>query len=212
MLSCVATALLPEPDPDEAERDRRDLLRSADQLLNQVEALRLKELGLVPDSLGSALAALAARLGRSAAQDRLRTVSAAHHLVFALQQRLMSGNPRNPNPRSHSGRASGSPQLTVIANSKRWKLLALPPRVGSSEEDAEHWKEVVWATVDRARERWIYAQRTAVAAAMGGAGRSEARAAAEAMSAAWSNYFELLLEAEKITGESAPELPLPLSR
>src|SRR5207253_4029574 len=126
------------------------------------EQLRLMEQRTVPRTLAGAVRQLQLRLGQSDPASP-RTVRAAHNLVFAVQQRLMAANPRNPQPRSHPGRAAGSPRVARLPAAGSWKLLSLPPRGFGQEED--EWRELVTLTVTRALDRWSWVQGRAVHAA-----------------------------------------------
>lgn len=187
--------------PDVSERRRRHLLAESDELLGSVEMLRLDDSNDLPATLGTAIAALQERLGRSAPGPP-GTVRAAHNLVFAIQQRLMAANPGNPNPRAHSGRGMGQPMMAAVAAGRRWKFLTLPP--ASASGSREEWLERVEETVERACDRWAYAHHQAVRATR--EGRRSAALAAIAQ-AAWDNYFELRSEADRLWATSAAPSP-----
>ena len=131
-------------------------------------------------------------------------IDAAHELVFAVQQRLMAANPTNPRPHRHAGRPSGQPVLTLVREDRRWKLLALPSP--SSFADETEWFSQVDSTVERACDRWCYAQQHAVRAA-----REHMRAelAVAVARIAWSNYWDLLQEAERIKRGLRPPAGIP---
>jgi hypothetical protein len=191
------------PATDEAaELQRRFLLAESDLLLEDVEMLRLNDATEAPPRLREAIRAMQIRLGRHNPPVAPATLDAAHDLVFAVQQRLMSANPKNPRPSRHSGRPSGQPVMTLIREDKKWKVLALPPPLG---DDAEWW-ELVESTVERAWDRWCYAQQHAVRAARM---HIKAQVALALAQAAWSNYWLLLLDAERIRERisAAPEQP-----
>jgi hypothetical protein len=181
---------LPELSPDEP---RRRLLDESDLVLEAVEQLRLVDARAVPESLREAIASLQARLGRRDLPPPPATLRAAHSMVFAVQQRLMAANPRNPGTRAHPGRAAGSPRLQAVRPGASWKILTLPPRPATGDQAA--WLELVEATVERALERWAYAQYQAARAARehGQAGLELALARA-----AWTNYYQLSREAEEL--------------
>jgi hypothetical protein len=188
---------------DAAERHRRLLLAEADLLLGRVEDLRLAELPVVPPALAAAVRSLQVRLGHVEAAHP-RTVRAAQHLVFAVQARLMATNPRNRQPRRHSGRAGGEPRVTRLRRGAMWKVLTLPappPAFGAGAE--AEWRQHVTLTVQRALDRWTSAQGQAVAAARAGEG---ALAAVRRASAAWANYWDLRCEAQALLSRpsSAP--------
>jgi hypothetical protein len=72
-------------------------------------------------------------------------------------------------------------------------VLALPSAPNGAA-DAE-WLELVDCTVERALDRWCYAQQHAARAARE---HFKAHVAAAVAEAAWANYWELLVEAERI--------------
>jgi hypothetical protein len=181
------------------ETRRRSLLAQSDELLDRVEELRLTERRAVPDPLREAIRQLQARLGRADPPTLPATVRAAHELVLAVQQRLMAANPRNPSPRPHPGRGSGQPVTAPVRGGGSWKFLALPPLPGPAAALA--WSDLIEGTVERAWDRWAYAQHHAVRAAHDGAG---AALAAAALRAAWTNYWELTEEAERLRGRPRP--------
>lgn len=176
-----------------AEFHRRFLLAQSDILLDEVETLRLGDATEAPPRLREAIRALQIRLGRRNAPVAPSTIDAAHDLVFAVQQRLMAANPNNPRPARHIGRASGQPLMTLVREDRRWKVLTLPPPPVEGEDD--DWLELVESTVERAWDRWCYAQQHAVRAA-----RSNVRSqiALAVMRLAWTNYWELMEEARRI--------------
>ena len=175
------------------EARRRSLLAESDLLLGDVEELRLSDEAEAPLRLREAIRALQIRLGRRNPPLSATTLDAAHDLVFAVQQRLMAANPRIPRPNRHIRRPGGQPVVTVIREDLRWKVLTLPPPTSSGEET--DWIELVDSTVERAWDRWCYAQQHAVRAARE---RFRAQVAVAVASAAWTNYWELLQESERI--------------
>ena len=112
----------------------------------------------------------------------------------------MAANPRNPQPRSHPGRAAGSPRVARLPVAGTWKLLSLPPRGAGQEEDG--WRELVALTVTRALDRWSWAQGRAVRAARDR--RPEAPWLVTRARVAWANYWELRGEAEMLLREPLP--------
>jgi len=176
-----------------AELQRRLLLAESDVLLDDVETLRLQDELEAPPPLREAIRALQIRLGRRHPPLPSSTLDAAHELVFAVQQRLMAANPHNPRPLRHLGRPSGQPIFTIVRDDKKWKVLTLPPPT-SNGEDAE-WMELVDSTVERAWDRWCYAQQQAVRAARV---RSQTHMAVAVAGVAWDNYWALLQDAERI--------------
>jgi hypothetical protein len=176
------------------ETRRRSLLAESDVLLDDVEMLRLRDETEAPPQLREAIHALQLRLGRRNPPVPPATLHAAHDLVFAVQQRLMAANPTHPHPNRHVGRPSGQPVVTVVTDDRVWKFLTLPsPTIAEIDDD---WLELVDSTVERAWDRWCYAQHHAARAARE---RFKAPAAAAVAQAAWANYWELLMEAERIS-------------
>jgi hypothetical protein len=188
----MATATAPRVG-DEVEAHRRSLMAESDLLLDDVERLRLDDQVNVPLQLREAIRALQVRLGRSDPPLPPATLHAAHDLVFAVQQRLMAANPKHPRPNRHAGRPSGQPVITVVRDGGLWKLLSLPPPPGGAADDA--WLELVESTVERAWDRWCYAQQHAVRAAHE---RYKPHVALAVARTAWTNYWELYVEAEDI--------------
>jgi hypothetical protein len=182
-----------------AEVHRRLLLAESDCLLDEVETLRLLDESEAPARLRQSIRALQIRLGRRNPPVAPPTLDAAHDLVFAVQQRLMALNPKNPRPHRHQGRPGGQPLMTLVREDRRWKVLTLPPPAVSGED--EEWMELVESTVERAWDRWCYAQQHAARAA-----RLQLRAhlALAVAEAAWDNYWGLLQEAELIRSRLAP--------
>ena len=168
-------------------------MAESDALLDEVENLRLNEEAAAPVSLREAIRALQIRLGRRHPSVAPATLEAAHDLVFAVQQRLMAANPKNPRPNRHAGRASGQPLMTLVREDRKWKVLTLPPPTLSGED--VDGIELVDSTVERAWDRWCYAQQHAVRAARA---RVRSQAALAVSRIAWSNYWELRQEASAI--------------
>ena len=184
----------------DADRRRRALLASSDRLLDELEELRLADHVDVPPALRDAVQTLQQRLGSTERPAKPRTLRAAHELVLSVQERLLSTNPRTPVPRrAPPARAAGAPTVARLAGGAEWKLLALPPRQ-PGETDPE-WLEAVRLTVERALDRWCWAQHHAVRAAQAGDGIPALRRAR----AAWEDYWRLLQEAERL-GAVAPIL------
>ena len=185
------------------EARRRALLAESDSLLDDVECLRLSDQTEAPHPLREAIRALQLRLGRHDPPLPPATLHAAHDLVFAVQQRLMAANPNNPRPNRHAGRPSGQPLVTVVRDDRRWKLLTLPPPPNDASD--EEWLALVDSTVERAWDRWCYAQQHAVRAARAHFKPTIAIAVART---AWSNYWELYEEAERIRARLRISQPL----
>ena len=199
-----ALHLLSDP-PDAAERHRRRLLAESDDLLEQVEQLRLRGVRTCPPDVAAPVRRLHLALGRVDA-GQPRTVRAAHNLVFAAQARLMAANPRRPRPRPQPDRPAGVPRVSVLRQGGgAWKFLALPPPPLTAEPaSAGGWWTLVALTVERALDRWTAAQDQAVGAARQGRG---ARRALHRAGAAWRNYWELRCEAEALRRRAGPGLP-----
>jgi hypothetical protein len=175
------------------EARRKSLLAESDCLLEDVETLFLNDHTEAPQRLREAIHALQVRLGRHDPPLPPATLHAAHDLVFAVQQRLMAANPNNPRPNRHVGRPGGQPIVTVVRDDRRWKVLTLPPPPNNVGE--EEWLELVESTVERAWDRWCYAQQHAVRAARE---HFKPHIAVAVAQTAWSNYWELHQEADRI--------------
>jgi len=175
-----------------AELHRRFLLAESDVLLEDVEMLRLNDAAEAPLRLRESIRALQIRLGRRNPPVPAATLDAAHDLVFAVQQRLMAANPKNPRPLRHNGRPGGQPVMTLVREDRKWKVLTLPPPTGMHDEA---WMELVDSTVERAWDRWCYAQQHAIRAARVHVKPMLALAVARA---AWNNYWLLCLDAERL--------------
>ncbi len=195
MVLAMATATVSRLDGDEVEERRRALMAESDCLLDDVERLRLDDHVEAPPQLREAIRSLQVRFGRGDPPVAPSTLHAAHDLVFAVQQRLMAANPKHPRPNRHAGRPGGQPVITLVRENSLWKLLALPPP--PSGEVDEEWLELVECTVERAWDRWCYAQQHAIRAAQE---RYKPHVALAVARTAWSNYWELYLEADEIRG------------
>jgi hypothetical protein len=193
-------AVITRPTQEKAgEALRRSLLAESDCLLDDVEELRLEDHTEAPQPLRDAIRALQLRLGRHDPPMPPATLHAAHDLVFAVQQRLMSANPNVPRPNRHAGRPGGQPVMTVVPGGRRWKMLTLPPPPNQGG-DAE-WLELVESTVERAWDRWCYAQQHAV---RGARERFKPQLALAVAQTAWRNYWDLYQEAERIRSRLRP--------
>ena len=190
----MAVATLLAHSADASEVRRKSLLAESDVLLDDVETLRLDDKTHAPPRLREAIHALQLRLGRRNPPMPPATLNAAHDLVFAVQQRLMAANPKHPRPNRHHLRPTGQPLVTVVRRDRTWKVLTLPsPPANGGEAE---WQEMIDATVERAWDRWCYAQQHAVRAARD---HFKARVAVAVARVAWANYWELLEEAEAIS-------------
>lgn len=180
-----------EAEPTAAERHRRELLAESDCILGEVEELRMARRHQLPPLLRRRLGRLLAEMGRSGPVPP--TVRGAHSLVFVLQHRLMTANPRRPGVPAQMGRGAGTPTLSHIRPGVSWKVLALPDDPGGGRE--ADWAAAVAATVDRALHRWAYAQHHAQRAARR---HEDAQAAVVVARLAWNNYWDLLQDAERV--------------
>jgi hypothetical protein len=189
---------LPDTAPATAELHRREMLARSDRLLDEVEQLRLSDEVRIPPTLREAIRGLQQRVGPETANPR--TVRGAQLLVFAVQQRLMGANPHNSQPRAHVGRARGSPKRARLPGGGEWKELTFPARPAQGP-DSDWWVDVQ-LVVERALDRWSFAQNQAVAAARS---RQPAEKALRRALAAWANYWELRCEAERLLGAPAQE-------
>ncbi|HZQ49539.1 MAG TPA: hypothetical protein VFB69_04445 [Candidatus Dormibacteraeota bacterium] len=177
----------------DADTWRRTLMDESDRLLEEVESLRLADEDQAPITLREAIQGLQRRLGRKDPPLPPATLHSAHDLVFAVQQRIMAANPNHPRPRVHAGRPGGQPVITHVRDQKLWKLLSLPPPPNGTP-DAD-WLQLVDSTVERAWDRWCYAQQQAVRAARA---KNQAAVALAVARIAWANYWELDQEAKAI--------------
>ena len=201
----VATTLTQAPDASETRR--KSLLAESDELLDDVETLRLHDKTEAPPRLREAIRALQLRLGRRHPPVPPATLHAAHDLVFSVQQRLMAANPNHPRPNRHAGRPSGQPVVTVVSDDRVWKMLTLPSPPNDAPDltsEVAEWLELIDCTVERAWDRWCYAQQHAVRAARE---HFKAQGAVAVAAAAWANYWELLQEAERISQRLSAQRP-----
>jgi len=189
----VATATLAPVEEPRADAWRKTLMEESDRLLEEVETLRLDDAQDAPITLREAIQNLQRRLGRKDPPLPPATLHSAHDLVFAVQQRLMAANPNHPRPKVHAGRPGGQPVMARVRDEKLWKLLTLPPPPNGMPDD--EWIELVDSTVERAWDRWCYAQQQAVRAARS---NNRAHIALAVARIAWSNYWELDQEAKAI--------------
>jgi hypothetical protein len=198
MVLRMATATIAAPSQANSDTRRKSLLAESDVLLDDVESLRLQDRTEAPPQLCAAIRSLQLRLGRRNPPLPPATLHAAHDLVFAVQQRLMAANPNLPGPNRHIGRPTGQPLVTVVRDDRVWKVLTLPPPPNGSEElgvELGDWLDLIDSTVERAWDRWCYAQQHAVRAARE---HFKALIAVAVARAAWTNYWELLEESQRI--------------
>jgi hypothetical protein len=182
------------PRSDPSDGHRRELLQLSDELLEDVEVLRLGDRRRVPDRLSSAIEKLQLDAGRGEASIAPATLRSAHELVLSVQYRLMSGNPRNRTIGTHLGRGGGQATVRALAGGGTWKHLVLPPIGGLATAD---WRSLVEDTLERALDRWSFSQHHAAQAARDRSGAKQALARARV---AWTNYWDLREEAERLLG------------
>src|ERR1700693_112062 len=194
MVLRMGAATILAPSEAATETRRRSRLPESDVLLDDVETLRLQDETEAPPRLREAIHALQLRLGRRNPPVPPATLHAAHDLVFAVQQRLMAANPNHPRPNRHAGRPSGQPVVTVVSDDRVWKVLTLPSPPNGVDDAG--WLELVDHTVERAWDRWCYAQQHAVRAARE---HFKAHVAVAVERAAWGNYWELREEGDRIS-------------
>lgn len=177
------------------DRERRRNLAASDELLNQIEEMRLADRVAVPTSLRNRIGAFAAAVGYSRPIDHVTSLRTAHRFVLALQHRLMASNPRSDRPQLHPRFGEGQPITVRVATNAAWKLLTLPtvPDIGPTGE----WLVIAADIIERAWDRWAWAQHHAVAAARCRVGAS---AAVRRAIVAWANYWSLCEELDRVRG------------
>ena len=185
-------------DPHHADARRREQLAASDALLDEIEDLNLLDRRPLPAEVRERIAALCLAVTGAPSESKLKTCVAAHDFVLALQEPLMAANPRTSATRPSGHRRPGQPITVRMPVAGTWKLLSLPAEPdGGFNED---WFVLAALTIERAWERWDYAQHHAAAAARRRS-RSARQAAARAI-IAWSNYWQLLEEADRLRGVS----------
>jgi hypothetical protein len=173
----------PSPaDPD--ERRRQHLLARSDRLLDAVEELRLRDEVETPPGLRERIMELRRLAGVPGRRlpDRLEL---AHNQLLGVQDTLLTLDPRHPRVRGGGGRSAATGEV--------WKHLNLPPIPASGRD--QRWRELARAIVERAFDRWCWAQHHATRAARAG---QDARAALRRANAAWTNYYTLRSEAMRL--------------
>ena len=183
-------------DPSGAEAGRRRNLALSDELLNEIEELRLVDQQALPSLLRGRIQSLHLAVFGKSPDRTLKNLSAAHDSVLAVQHPLMAANPRISMSSPPGGRAPGQPFSITTPFGGAWKLLTLPavPQAGLTDE----WFTLVVATLERAWDRWAYAQYHAITAA-----RRHSRHARQAVAravVAWSNYWQLIEAADRLRG------------
>lgn len=184
------TPVLPAPWlPDPLDGPRQTLLARSDDLLDELEELRLHDRLLTPGPLRRRIEDLRSDAGLSR-RPAPRSLGAAHDLLLSMQQRWLNLNPRHP----------FVTPVPPAAPSEPWKHLPLPPCPPGGPDDT--WRRLARATVERAFDRWCWAQHHATRAAREG---GEGPPALQRAGAAWVNYFQLRQEALRLGAWAAPE-------
>ncbi len=165
------------------------MLARSDELLDQLERLRLRDRLVTPMPLRRRIDDLRADAGL-AQRPVPRSLAAAHDLLLSMQQHWLNLNPRHP-------AVTPSP----VSRAEPWKRLPLPPCPPSGPD--EPWRRLARATVERAFDRWCWAQHHATRAAREGC---DGAPALQRATAAWTNYFQLRQEALRL-GAWAGEMP-----
>lgn len=194
--AATAAVVLPPPLPtrwsiDPSDRPRQTLLVRSDDLLDELERLRLCDRRLTPPTLQRRIEELREEAGLPP-RPAPRTLAAAHDQLLSMQQRWLNLNPRHP------GVTEPPPR-----HRERWKRLPLPPCPPGGPDDP--WRWLARATVERAFDRWCWAQHHATRAAREGV---DGPSALEAAAAAWANYFQLRQEARRLGALPSREGPL----
>jgi hypothetical protein len=185
-------------DPSHPDAHRRDQFAASDALLDEIEELNLLDRRTLPPEVRERITALHFAVTGVRSASKLKTCVAAHDFVLGLQEPLMAGNPRTSASRPSGHRRPGQPITVRMPVGGAWKLLSLPaePDGGFTED----WFVLAALTIERAWERWSYAQHHAVTATRRRS-RNARQAAARAI-VAWSNYWQLLDEADRLRGVS----------
>ncbi len=165
-----------------ADLARQALLARSDDLLDELERLRLQDRRLTPAGLRQRIDKLSSDAGLP---DRPapRSLGAAHDLLLSMQQRWLTLNPRHP----------GVTPPPPAGGNHRWKHLPLPPCPPGGPDDS--WRRLARATVERAFDRWCWAQHHATRAVREG---GDGAPALQRAASAWTNYFELRQEAARL--------------
>ena len=185
-LGFVVPAACPPLSPadwDLVEASRQALLARSDDLLDELEVLRLRDRLLTPAALRRRIEGLRSD-ARFPERSAPRSLAAAHDLLLSMQQRWLNLNPRHPGV---------TPPGPPAPASDRWKHLPLPPCPPGGPD--ETWRHLARATVERAFDRWCWAQHHATRAAREG---GDGPPALQRAAAAWTNYFQLRQEATRL--------------
>ena len=94
-------------DPSNTDALRRGRLAASDELLKEIEALRLADRVSLPPALRDRIRALHVAVNGLGSEAKLKTCRAGHDFVLALQQPLLAANPRNPVTRPSGHRVPG---------------------------------------------------------------------------------------------------------
>lgn len=191
-----AEAVAADAGREDGEARRKRLLAITDQLLGEIEELNLADRRRVPGILKHQIEHVFAVMRRGRPIPEFRTPTRAHDLVLNLLAPLLAANARNPQPFSHPRRPAGLPAIERLGGRTTWKRLVLPPQ--PAEGITPEWLELAFATVERAYDRWAWAQHHAVRAAMA---RRGARSAVRRAVAAWSNFFQLADDLDRLRGQ-----------
>jgi hypothetical protein len=176
-----------------AEDVRRRLLRRTDNILDGIEALRLRDARHVPERLRTEVGDVASALGQVPPRSSV-SLAATHNYVFRLQDLLLrSGSRRQP--------AGFSSSRALRADLPE---LALPARTGPGDEV---WREGVRLTVQRARDlaRFLASQAEAARQPPGGEASELAAARAGQAQRAARQYGRLATRAARALGH--PPVP-----
>jgi hypothetical protein len=119
----------------------------------------------------------------------------AHDAVLSPQAPLLLRNPRCPRPPSYPRRGAGQPTRLTKGSATSRKALALPSVLADGIDDA--WLELALVTVERAFDRWAWAQHHAARTAFK---HQDVRQAVVLLLAAWSNYWQLAEELDRLRG------------
>src|SRR5260370_21559062 len=113
-------------DPTGAEAGRRLNLALSDELLNEIEELRLVDQQALPSLLRGRIQTLHLAVFGKSPDRTLKNLSAAHDSVLAVQHPLMAANPRISMSSPQGGRAPRQPFSVTTPFRGSWKLPTLP--------------------------------------------------------------------------------------
>jgi hypothetical protein len=189
----------PAQDP---EGERRSKLAITDHLLNDIEELLLANRTRVPPTLAERLHHVQNALTDRPRMSTPHNLHHAHRLVLALQGPLLAANRRYPQPYQHERHAAGQPVKVRVGSGASWKVLTLPgvPPEGIGLD----WLELAEAMVDRAYQRWAWAQHHVKTC---NTVRSGLRPALARATAAWENYSDLMEQFTDCRAAADPQIP-----